>query len=136
LACRSYLQAAGIFFTQAQDETMFPVRRILSVIILSALAGSAGSGLPGNATSLTETYGDWTVICAAPQDAAQVNRQNGQRVLAIELAAIEGGNAASGTLVLPFGLNLDQGVALSVDVSEILPPLRFSTCLPAGCLVN
>ena len=65
----------------------------------------------------------------------QVNRHNGQRVLAIELAAIEGDNAASGTLVLPFGLNLDQGVALSIDESEILPPLRFSTCLPAGCLV-
>ncbi len=61
--------------------------------------------------------------------------QNRQRVLTIELSATEGGSAASGTLVLPFGLNLDQGVVLSIDEGEFLPPLRFSTCLPAGCLV-
>jgi len=64
-----------------------------------------------------------------------VQGENRQRVLAIELAAAEGGNAAGGTLVLPFGLNLDQGVVLSIDEGESLPPLRFSTCLPAGCVV-
>lgn len=71
--------------------------------------------------------------CVIPQ--VQINGENRQRVLSVELTATEGGNAASGTLVMPFGLALDQGVALSIDEGEALPPLRFSTCLPAGCLV-
>ena len=56
-------------------------------------------------------------------------------MLSVELVANEGGNAAAGTLVLPLGLALDQGVALSIDESEPLASLRFSTCLPVGCLV-
>lgn len=98
--------------------------------------------MPGGASSLSETHGDWSVSCTAPERNArcaisqtQVQGQNRQRVLTIELSATEGGSAASGTLVLPFGLNLDQGVVLSIDEGEFLPPLRFSTCLPAGCLV-
>lgn len=61
--------------------------------------------------------------------------QNGQRVLTIELRAVEGGEAASGILILPFGLRLDDGVTLTIDENAALPTLRFSTCLPAGYLV-
>ncbi|WP_411033052.1 invasion associated locus B family protein [Shinella sp. BYT-45] len=105
--------------------------------------GSAiAQGLPGGATSLNETHADWTLTCAAVQSTvrctvsqAQVNGANRQRILAIELTPAEGGSAANGTLVLPFGLALDQGIVLSIDEDASLPPLRFSTCLPAGCLV-
>lgn len=45
-------------------------------------------------------------LCAISQTRAQ---QNGQRLLAIELNA-PGGDGATGTLVLPFGLALDSGV--------------------------
>lgn len=114
-----------------------------SAVIILALCASAGAqGLPGGASSLNETHGDWRVACMAPADVVrcavsqtQVQGENRQRVLAIELTAAEGGNAAGGTLVLPFGLNLDQGAVLSIDEGESLPPLRFSTCLPAGCVV-
>jgi invasion protein IalB len=37
--------------------------------------------------------------------------------------------------VLPFGLLLDAGAALQVDDAVQLGTLRFSTCLPVGCLV-
>lgn len=120
-------------------------RAISSPIFGAALllnCGAAAQGLPGGATSLNETHGDWTVTCTTPGGAArcavsqtQVNEENRQRVLAMELTANEGGKAASGTLVLPFGLKLDQGVAFSIDEGELPPPLRFSTCLPVGCLV-
>lgn len=103
---------------------------------------SFAQGLPGGATSLNETHGDWTVACTTPEgivrcavSQVQINNQNRQRVLSVELTATEGGNAANGTLVMPFGLALDQGVVLSIDEGEFLPPLRFSTCLPAGCVV-
>jgi invasion protein IalB len=55
-------------------------------------------------------------------------------VLAIELRKGEG-DAASGNLALPFGLLLDAGAVLQIDDGQPLEPLRFSTCLPAGCLV-
>ncbi|WP_244467883.1 invasion associated locus B family protein [Nitratireductor soli] len=107
--------------------------------------GSAGSvaaqGLPGGATSLNETHGDWTVGCRTAEGAVrcamtqtQVSGENRQRILAVELAAAEGGNAASGVLVLPFGLRLDSGVRLAIDETSPREPLRFSTCLPAGCI--
>lgn len=64
-----------------------------------------------------------------------MNDQNRQRVIAIELTATDGGNSASSTLMLPFGLTLGQGAVLSVDEGEALPPLQFSTYLPAPCLV-
>ena len=114
-----------------------------SAVILLAVCSSAGAqGLPGGASSLNETHGDWRIACTAPAGVVrcvvsqtQMQGENRQRVLAIELAAAEGGNAAGGTLVLPFGLNLDQGAVLSIDEGEFLPPLRFSTCLPVGCVV-
>jgi invasion protein IalB len=105
----------------------------------SAVAQEAGSTLPGGASSLQETYQDWSlscqstpkVVCAITQ---QQTQQNGQRVLAIELRnAAEG--AVSGNLVLPFGLLLDAGVTLQIDDGPAREPLRFSTCLPAGCIV-
>lgn len=106
-------------------------------------AGAAmAQGLPGGATSISETHGDWTVACHTAEGAAlcaitqtQVSSENRQRVLAIELKASEGGNVANGLLVLPFGLRLDSGVRLAIDDGATREPLRFSTCLPVGCLV-
>jgi invasion protein IalB len=111
----------------------------LATLAISAFAQEAGSTLPGGASSLQETYQDWslgchgspTIACAISQ---QQTQQNGQRVLAIELRKGEG-DAVSGSLVLPFGLLLDTGAALQIDDGPQREPLRFSTCLPAGCLV-
>jgi len=99
------------------------------------------STLPGGASSLNETYRDWRVACAMQGTAKQCamsqaqTQQNGQRVLAIELAA-PAGNLVSGTLVLPFGLALDAGVSFQIDDKPAMAPLRFRTCVPAGCLVT
>lgn len=127
---------------------MSATSRTLALFLFSVLASSAlfaqETSLPGNATSLRETHGDWTVSCAivASPDGAtrrcalsqqQVAQQTRQRALAIELRVRE--QDAQGTIVLPFGLQLDQGVVLSIDDAEFLAPLRFSTCVPAGCLV-
>jgi invasion protein IalB len=57
-----------------------------------------------------------------------------QRVLAVELQA-SSDSTMTGMLVLPFGLLLDKGVTLQIDDEAALAPLRFRTCLPAGCLV-
>jgi len=130
--------------------------RLLALSFIVALASAAGAaaqaqsasqyastgpGLPGGASSLTETYKDWRVSCSLRDTTkrcvlSQVqSRQNGQRVLAIELNA-PSGDTISGTLVLPFGLVLDSGVVFQIDEKPTMQPVRFRTCLPAGCLVN
>ncbi|MBZ9811081.1 MULTISPECIES: invasion associated locus B family protein [unclassified Mesorhizobium] len=110
---------------------------------VSAFAQEAG--LPGGATSLREGHGDWTVSCnvttqngAAAKACAlsqeQTDAQSRQRVLAMEVRP--NGEMVQGTLILPFGLALDQGVTLQIDDGVVLPALRFRTCLPGGCLVD
>ncbi len=101
--------------------------------------GAAGP-LPGGASSLQETYDDWQVNCRAVSGAKDCSmiqtqtRQDGQRVLAVELQMKSGGGA-SGILILPFGLGLDAGAALALDDGPPSAAARFSTCLPAGCVV-
>lgn len=124
---------------------MKTVRDVVAAFAL--IAGFApgiglAQGLPGGASTLNETHGDWTVACVAPEgnvrcaiSQSQVSGQNGQRVLTIELRAAESGAVANGTLVLPFGLKLDDGVSLALDEAEPFQTLRFSTCMPTGCLV-
>jgi invasion protein IalB len=106
-----------------------------------AQASPPSQSLPGGASSLQESFQDWSVICVqqgavkrCTMSQQQSSAQTRQRVLAIELA----GNAADkaeGVLVLPFGLSLDAGVALQVDDGVSGPALRFRTCLAAGCIV-
>jgi invasion protein IalB len=97
--------------------------------------------LPGGATALNETHGDWIVHCEVVQQqigcALQQEQADGnskQRILLVELAPQEG--ALRGTLVLPFGLALERGVTLQIEGAAPMPGLRFRTCLPAGCLVD
>ncbi|WFU13313.1 invasion associated locus B family protein (plasmid) [Rhizobium sp. CB3090] len=114
-------------------------------VALLALAGSAFaqdgvSKLPNGASSLQETYQDWSLACQSTPQAIctvsqQQTQQNGQRVMAIELRRNADGTLA-GNLILPFGLALDAGVVLQIDDAAPQKPLRFSTCLPAGCLVS
>lgn len=102
---------------------------------------TAASSLPGGASSLNETYQDWSVACAQDRSAkrcvlSQVQaQQNGQRLLAIELNA-PSANSVSGTLVLPFGLALEPGVTFQIDDKPAMQPMHFHTCVPVGCLVS
>lgn len=115
---------------------------IMAGVLLSgvpAWAQQPVSALPGGASALQETYQDWSLSCQRqPQASCAISQQqvqqSGQRVLAIELRR-SGDGGLTGSLVLPFGLSLDAGVALQVDEAAPQTPLRFSTCLPAGCLV-
>jgi invasion protein IalB len=97
--------------------------------------------LPNGATSLNETFQNWAVACAVQGDGkrcavSQVQRtqQNNQHVLTIQLAPPQGGNT-TGTLVLPFGIALDNGATLQIDDRAAMPTLRFLTCQPDGCYV-
>jgi invasion protein IalB len=105
-----------------------------------AIAQDAVSALPNGASSVQETYQDWLVTCVQAEAAKrcalsqQQSQADGQRVLAIELLPSKDGGL-TGAMVLPFGLALDAGATLQVDEQAPLGSLRFSTCLPAGCIV-
>jgi invasion protein IalB len=97
--------------------------------------------LPNGAASITETYGDWTIdcriengrkVCALSQ--AQGNKETGRRVFALELRTPKDGKT-EGTVLMPFGLNLDAGALLKLDDKNLGKGLRFSTCMPQGCLM-
>lgn len=109
---------------------------------LMAQEGSGATLLPGGASSLSETHGDWTVSCQIlTREAAlericvisqrQANAQ-GQQVLSVELVGLADG--FEGAIVLPFGLAVTQPVTLSIDEGEAISA-SFSTCLPNGCVV-
>ncbi|MBN9047551.1 MAG: invasion associated locus B family protein [Rhizobiales bacterium] len=123
-------------------KSIIPIAAAAVTIFIAASPSLAEqtASLPGGASSLQETYQDWTVDCQLTRGVKQCamsqtqNQKNGRRVLAIELQSNKQQNA-EGVLILPFGLKLDAGVILSVDDKPALPALRFSTCLPGGCLV-
>ncbi|ENT82492.1 hypothetical protein H721_00371 [Brucella ovis IntaBari-2006-46-332] len=99
---------------------------------LSSLSAFAAS-LPGGASTLQETYQDWTVSCQSQKDTiACVMRQEQSSVLTVELRNVAGGKV-DGVLLMPFGLDLAKGASLKID-DTAGPNLTFSTCLPQGCL--
>jgi len=97
--------------------------------------------LPGGASALSETHGDWMVNCqitgtvkSCSLSHQQFNKQTNQRLLAIELSSKTGDDAA-GTLALPFGLALAKGITLTIDDQKLEGSLQFNTCQVVGCLV-
>lgn len=109
----------------------------LVVSALTALSAQAAP-LPGGASTLQETFQDWTVSCQSQKDVTVCAMQQvqgtkeGQRVLTVELRNVAGGKV-EGVLLMPFGLELAKGAQLKIDEADG-PALAFSTCLPQGCL--
>ncbi|MCM3879180.1 MAG: invasion associated locus B family protein [Vicinamibacterales bacterium] len=120
------------------------MRRVISVaawLMTAATAfAQAPPTLPGGATQLQETHGDWRVVCTLQNNQRrcgmlqqQADKDSHQLVVAIELRAVTAGKA-EGTIVLPFGLAVDRSVGLQIDDSPGVA-LPFRTCLAVGCLV-
>jgi invasion protein IalB len=140
-------------------KTNRPFRRLVGILllvawaVLPALAGPAQTspqapasqtiqGLPGGATSLQETHGDWKVSCEQQKDRhvcalsqQHTDKETRQLVVAIELSPVAAGKG-EGTIILPFGLALEKLVALEIDETVTGPLLPYKTCLPVGCLVS
>lgn len=132
---------------RGNPASLGPAGRALAVLAVAA-AGAASAGtaraqtapaFPGGAQSVSEAFQDWQVTCTMPQGAKrcvvsqqQLDGRTRQRVLAVELQPK--GEKVEGVLFLPFGLFLEKGVALKLGEAD-LAALRFSTCLPQGCVV-
>ncbi|WP_312359959.1 invasion associated locus B family protein [Ensifer sp.] len=102
-------------------------------------------------SALSETYQDWVVECTTARSADKAaQKQAGrkvcqisqsllqanshERVLTIAFAIPSGGkDGLSGTIVAPFGLDLQSGIRLRIE-KDMLLTTTFKTCLPQGCL--
>lgn len=108
----------------------------------AAQAQEAGKPLlPGGASSIQESYGDWRVLCNVVSQTKQcamnqqrIDAKGGQLVVAVSLTPT-GNGGASGSLLMPFGLDLGAGVSLSLDDGSGGKPVGFKTCMPRGCFV-
>ena len=115
----------------------------LVLAAIAPLATHAQSETMQAPTSLQETWDDWQVACMRREETrrvcamsqTQVQEEGHRRILALEITAEPGGETARGTLVLPFGLDLERGVSLAIDETAIANNLRFRTCLPGGCIL-
>ncbi len=103
---------------------------------------AVSSELPAGASSLTETFDDWTVSCVSTSETTQCvvwqtqhQRDNGQLVLDFRLNPVLDDNVYSGELRMPFGLDLSGGVTFQFENGQAGAPISFKTCLPNGCLV-
>jgi invasion protein IalB len=97
--------------------------------------------LPNGATSITESFGSWTVSCRVNEGQklctmaqVQSDKQTGQREFGIELLKPKA-DRTDGTILMPFGLKLDSGATLKLDDKELGQSLHFSTCIPQGCIL-
>jgi invasion protein IalB len=104
-------------------------------------AAAPPAHLPNGASSISETYGDWTVNCRLFEGQkqclllqAQGDTQTKQRIFEIQLRTPKDGKT-EGTILMPFGLKLDSGAIISLDDKDLGQALHFSTCTPQGCLL-
>ncbi len=96
--------------------------------------------LPGDASSVQESHGDWTVSCRVENKQKSclilqaLGRSTGETVLSLELVSISA-TQTEGILLSPFGLRLADGLKLLADGKPLSEPLPFLTCVEAGCIV-
>jgi invasion protein IalB len=96
--------------------------------------------LPNGASSISETYGDWTVKCAIVDGKKACvfsqtrSDEKGDRVFAVEFHSAQNG-ATNGILLMPFGLKLADGVKLKIDAQNLGQGAPFESCLQQGCIV-
>jgi len=117
------------------------VLAITALTIAVSRSPAFAQALPGGASQLQETHGDWRVNCAQQNGHKQCalgqqqsDKDSRQLVLGIEMKAASA-TRADGTLVLPFGLAVDEPIVLRIDETGSFQTLHVRTCLPVGCLV-
>ncbi len=119
------------------------IRFTLAALALLATPAFAQdvAALPGGASSLSETHGNWSVTCQVGDKGKSCgfsqtagNPQTGSALAAMELAA-PAANKAEGMLLMAFGLRLDAGVQLGIDGQPLGAARPFLTCISSGCLV-
>lgn len=94
----------------------------------------------GGASSISETHGDWTMICGVQGKKVCVitqtlgDSQSGQRIVTVEFEAA--GAGVEGTLMMPYGLRLSEGVRTQIGGVTVGKTAEFSSCYDRGCMAS
>ena len=107
----------------------------------AAASAPAAAVWPVGASTVSESYGDWTMSCTRPADKAlcivvqsQGDSKTGRRKFGIELQAPRDGRS-EGTVLMPFGLAIEPGVSFKLDEQVLGKGAPYASCNSEGCLV-
>jgi invasion protein IalB len=107
----------------------------------AASAPAKGAAWPAGASSVSESYGDWTVSCTRPKDQSlcivvqsQGDSKTGQRKFGLELSTPRDGRS-DGVVLMPFGLAIEAGVTFKLDEQALGKGAPYSSCTAEGCMV-
>lgn len=96
---------------------------------------------PTGATTVSESYGDWTVSCVRPEAKvtcivvqSQGDSKTGRRQFGFELSVPKEGRS-EGVILMPFGMAIEPGVTFKLDEQALGKGAPYSTCTSDGCLV-
>lgn len=105
-------------------------------------AATSPSLWPAGATTVSESYGDWTMTCVRPADKtacvvaqSQGDSKTGRRRFGIELKSPQDGQS-QGVVVMPFGLAIEPGITFKLDEQVLGKGAPYSSCTGEGCLVS
>jgi invasion protein IalB len=97
---------------------------------------------PDGASTVSESYGDWTMTCTRPNAKvtcivaqSQGDSQTGRRKFGFELQTPENGRS-EGIVLMPFGLAIEPGVTFKLDEQTLGKGAPYTTCGAEGCLVS
>ncbi|ARO56704.1 invasion associated locus B family protein [Methylorubrum extorquens] len=124
-----------------KEEAKEPASAAPSGTVLEPAAASGSAQWPPGATSVSESYGDWTMNCnraEARTDCviiqSQGDRRTGKRLFSVELRPPKDGKS-EGLILMPFGLQIEPGVSFKLDDRQLGKGAPFSFCVSDGCLV-
>lgn len=96
---------------------------------------------PADGADVKESFGDWAVQCRKPGSIMQCrmgqyqeDTKTGRMVFAMEISPPDIGGAKV-VIMLPFGLQVTDGIRLKLDDNLAVQNAKFATCIPIGCLV-
>ena len=96
---------------------------------------------PTGASTVSESYGDWTMTCTRPSEKvtcivaqSQGDSQTGRRKFAVELQMPADGRS-EGLVLMPFGLSIESGVTFKLDEQTLGKGAPYTTCSIDGCFV-
>jgi invasion protein IalB len=124
-----------------KEEAKEPASTAPSGTVLEPAAASGSAQWPPGASSVSESYGDWTMNCnraEARTDCviiqSQGDRRTGKRLFSLELRPPKDGKS-EGLILMPFGLQIEPGVSFKLDDRQLGKGAPYSFCVSDGCLV-
>ena len=106
-----------------------------------AASAPAHAAWPTGASTVSESYGDWTMTCTRPSEKitcivaqSQGDSQTGRRKFGFELQTPANGRS-EGIVLMPFGLSIEPGVTFKLDEQALGKGAPYTACGLDGCFV-